>query len=157
MLGTMANMHMSVQMILQHTLRFFVGDSRSASSSRTSELGPCRSAALSVAVFGSTAMSSVVGVGWASIFLFSQRLAFFYSCRAIWDLHHAVAESETVAQTGERWRRSCWRRYTLALWATCYDTDFISFNIPTMVSARGGWCLSHLASSRSDRNSYYSC
>ena len=31
MFGTMENMHMSVQMVLQHTLRFFVGDSRSSS------------------------------------------------------------------------------------------------------------------------------
>ena len=67
MFGTMESMHMSVQMDLQHTLRFFDGDSRSASLSRTSGVGSCGAAALSDSVAASTAMGSDDCVGWDDI------------------------------------------------------------------------------------------
>ncbi len=77
MFGTMENMHMSVQTILQHTLRFFDGDSRSASVSRTSEAESCSAAALSFASVGSTAMTSAFSDGWDDIFLVFTATRFF--------------------------------------------------------------------------------
>ena len=67
MFGTMENMHMSVQMLLQHTLRFFDGDSRSSSVSMAPGAGFCGAAALSDSVAASTAMGSDDCVGWDDI------------------------------------------------------------------------------------------
>ena len=64
-------------MILQHTLRFFDGVSRSVSSSRTSEPAPCGAAALSFASVGSTAMASALSDGWDDIFLVFTATRFF--------------------------------------------------------------------------------